>query len=244
MAKEKTKGISVDFSNTDENGSRLPAGDYVVRVEKVEVRDGSSGFKYLAWTLAVISGEYKGKKIYHNTSLKPEALFNLRNLLMSIGISVPKGKLTLNLKEYVGKVLGVYVEDGEYTSDGKKKKKTEVIEMYPVEKQGKKWVKAIDDEDEDDDDEDEDDDDDDEDEDEDDDEDEDEDDDEDLEEELDDLLDDDDDEDDDEDEDEGEEDEEEEEPAPKKSKSKGKAKEEPKAKAKGKDAKGKKKVKL
>src|SRR5690606_25506002 len=104
MAK-KEKGIVIDFSQVDEGGSRIPAGEYVVKVAKAEIRNGESGYQYISWTLEIISGEYKGKKAYHNTSLKPEALFNLRNFLTALGVSVPKGKMTLNLKEYVGKVL-------------------------------------------------------------------------------------------------------------------------------------------
>ena len=223
--KNKSAGLTVDFSHVDEGGARLPAGDYVVKVEKVELKEGQQ-YPFLRWTLVVITGEYKGKKILHITTLKPEALFGLRNMLIAIGVNVPKGKVTLKLKDYVGKVLGVYVEDGEFVmTNGRKVKRTEVVEIYPMEKQGKKWVKVIDDEDADDaadddedydedddleededdsdddeDDDDEDDDDDDEDDDEDDEDDEDDDEDDDLEDELDELLDDEDDEDDDDDE--------------------------------------------
>lgn len=153
MAK-KDANLKVDFSNTDENGSRLPAGEYIVKITKAEVKKGEKA-QYINWTLEVISGEFKGKKVFHNTTLAPHALFSLRNLLTAIGVKVPKGSLSLKLKEYIGKILGIYVEDGEYVNGkGKKQKKTEVVEMYEVEKQGKKWVKVVDDEDEEDEDED------------------------------------------------------------------------------------------
>lgn len=155
--KAATGSLNVDFSNTDEGGSRLPAGEYIVKVTKAEVKDGEN-HPYINWSLEVVSGEFKGKKLYHNTTLAPHALFNLRNFLTALGVKVPKGKLSLKLKEYIGLVLGVYVEEGEYKKDGRKKKKTEVVEMFAVEKEGKKWVKVVDDEDEDEEDEDEDDD--------------------------------------------------------------------------------------
>lgn len=151
MAKSKGKGtdkLNIDFSNTDEGGSRIPAGEYVFKITKAEVKDGEN-HPYIQWTLEVVAGEFKGKEISHFTTLAPHALWNLRNLLVAIGVSVPKGSLSLKLKEYIGKIFGAYVEEGEYKKDGKKKKKTELVEVYAVEKQGKKWVKVVDDEDDD-----------------------------------------------------------------------------------------------
>lgn len=218
MAK-KSNVLKVDFSGVSERaGFRIPAGDYIVKVKNVEQKVGeTSGKPYLNWEFEVISGgdkSTKGKTVYFTTSLQPQALFNLRSVLIALGQDVPKKLVQIDLGKLKGKVLGVTVEDDEYRDEsGKKVKKSSVVEVFPV-KQGKagKWEKLAmpgeeefdedededEDEDDDDDDDDEDEDDDDDDEDEDDD-DEDEDDDEDDEDEDEDEDDDDDDEDDDDD---------------------------------------------
>lgn len=226
------KKLKVDFSGVSDGGGgfRIPAGDYVVKVKKVEQKIGeSSGKPYLNWELEVISGgdkSAKGKVLYHTTSLQPQALFNLRNVLVALGIDIPKKSLEIGLDKLKGKIMGVTVEDDEYRGeDGRKQKKSSIVETFAV-KQGKggKYEKMaipdeeeFDDEDEDEDDDDSEDDDDDEEEDEDEDSDEDDEDDEDSDDDEDDEDDDEDDEDEDEDDDE---DEEEEAPKSKKSSAK------------------------
>ena len=143
----KNNVIKVDFSNVSEGGSfRIPAGEYVAKVKKVEKRvSESSGKPYLNWELEIISGDknVKGKVIYHVTSLQPQALFNLRNVLIALGIDVPKKSINLDLSKLKGKVLGIVVEDDEYRGeDGRKVKKSVIIEVYPVKKgSGGKWEK-------------------------------------------------------------------------------------------------------
>lgn len=202
------KGIvKVDFSNVSEGGGfRVPAGEYIVKVKNVEQKVGQdSGKPYLNWELEIISGDKsaKGKTLYYKTSLQPQALFNLRNVLIALGVDVPKKAMNIDLAKLKGKIMGVIVDDDEFRNDdGRKQKKSEIIELFPVKKgKGGKWEKLAmpgeDDYDEDDDDDDDDEDDDGDDDDEDDDE---------------------DDDDDDDDEDEDDEDDEEDEPAPKKKK--------------------------
>ena len=217
----KNEVISVNFKDVPESGSlRIPAGDYIAKVKKVEKKTSQSSDKpYLMWSLEIVSGgdkSAKGKVINTVTSLQPQALFNLRNFLVAIGIDVPAKALKLDLGKLIGKIIGITVEDDEYRGDDNRKvKKSAVVEVFPV-KQGKggKYEKmAMPDEDDyDDEEEEEEEEDEDEDEEEEDEDDEEEDEDEDEEEE------DEEEEDEDEDEDEDDEDEEEEEVKPKKGK--------------------------
>lgn len=135
MAKRKgrkTKGgdvIRVDFSGVDSGGARIPAGDYHFRVKKVELRKGEeSGKPYLNWELEVAAGKYKGRTVYHTTTLQPHALFNLRATLEACGLEVPDSAMDLHLKSLVGLELAGTVE----IQTVKGRKRSKVVDVFPV----------------------------------------------------------------------------------------------------------------
>src|SRR5690606_24400744 len=70
---------------------------------------------YLAWELKT-SGGYT---LYHNTSLQPQALFNLKNVLLALGYDVPDAVLRLNLRDLKGREA--YVEVMHEMYEGKKR---------------------------------------------------------------------------------------------------------------------------
>ena len=57
--------------------------------------------------------------MYHNTSLQPQALFNLKQVLIALGVEVPNSVMKLNLDEVVGRKCYVEVEHEVY--EGKKR---------------------------------------------------------------------------------------------------------------------------
>lgn len=123
--------VNVDFQNASLGGGRgahLPKGVYDFKVASGEVRESDSGNDYISWQLEVKSGKQKGKKIYHITSLKPDALWNLRGMLEACGIETPESKFKFKIKSVVGKSFRAEVEDDEY--QGKTKS---VIRDYVVE---------------------------------------------------------------------------------------------------------------
>jgi len=186
---KSSKKMKINFGDVEgppgqrRGGRRIPEGDYLGKITKQESHKTDKG-KSIHWQFQVTADaagktKYKGTTFHYYTSLKPEALFNLRNLIFAAtGKNVTGKSVNFDPNSLIGKVIGIIVEDEEYKS----KMQSKCVDVIP-----KDQLNA-DDEDEDEDDEDEDDDDD-----EDDDEDEDEDDDEDDEDEddLDDVDDDD-----------------------------------------------------
>lgn len=213
---KKGKTISIDFEGVESGSGQISKeGQYLVEIQEVEEKTSeSSGEPYLAWRFQVASKKQKGRVVYHNTSLQPQALFNLRGLLEAMGTEVPDGEMDLNLSDFVGEQVGVEIEMEEY--NGKDKPRivgfltTDSIEEGSSDDEDEEEEDNSDDDSEDEDEEESDDEDDDEEESDDEDEDEDED--------------EDDEDSDDEDEDEDEDDEDEEDEKPSKSKSKAKAK--------------------
>lgn len=125
--------LTVDFSSVEdrrEGGGRsahVPPGDYLAQVLGVELRSkkDDEGSKYLSWKLGIVKPEkYKSAGlIYFVTSLKPEALWNLRNFLEDLGIKVPKSSVNLPLADIVSKkpILGVTLDDDTYNEKTKSK---------------------------------------------------------------------------------------------------------------------------
>lgn len=80
----------------------IPEDRYTFEIVKVEEGEGDSG-AYYKWTFAVVGGKYDGKKAKpYITSLAPEALWNLRNLLEGLEVDIPKKAFDLEVEEFIG----------------------------------------------------------------------------------------------------------------------------------------------
>lgn len=99
----KSKGISVDFTGV-ESRVLLPEGDYQLEVSELTQEESESGNPYLKWVFLTVDEDPKlnSKKVYHNTSLLPQALWNLRNLLETLGIEVPDAAIEIDPEELIG----------------------------------------------------------------------------------------------------------------------------------------------
>lgn len=135
--------FKVDFTNVSEGGGKLPAGSYVCKITKVEVKDGAKG-KYLNWELTVGTGPEKGGKIYHITSLTVKALFKLREFMIACGLDVPKKMTDIDTDKIIGRIVGIDVIDSTYRdkTTGETKPTTDIKELYEVTKGANGWVRA------------------------------------------------------------------------------------------------------
>jgi len=124
------RGINVDFTGVEAGGVVVPEDDYLVEVEDVEQKTSdNSGNDYLALTLKIVDGDHKGKKLYHNCSLQPQALFNLRGVLEALGFEVPNGPMEFDPADMIGQQCGVTVAHETYEG----KKKARPIDFFPAE---------------------------------------------------------------------------------------------------------------
>lgn len=124
MAKKRL--VNVDLSDVESGGgSRVSEGDHKVKVKEVTEEEGEkSGEPYLKWVLKVVEGNEEkdnGKVLYHNTTLQPQGLFNLRRTLEAAGIEIPDSAMDIDLDELEDLEFMVTTEDDEY--DGKTKSK-------------------------------------------------------------------------------------------------------------------------
>lgn len=126
--KSKKSTIAVDFSDTEAQGV-LEEGDYLLEVAEVEKKTSdNSGNDYLSIELKVAEGPFKGKKVYHNCSLQPQALFNLRGVLEALGFDVPQGVMDLDVADMIGEQCGASVAHEVYNG----KTKARPVEFFPA----------------------------------------------------------------------------------------------------------------
>lgn len=120
--------LNVDFTGITSGGNyNIPEGDYVAEVTEVEQKLSKQQKPFIAFTLT-LRGDQEGKKLFHNCSLQPQALFNLRRTLEALGYEVPNGPMYLNLTELQGLYLGVHVENEEYQG----KVRPRVTDVFPL----------------------------------------------------------------------------------------------------------------
>lgn len=126
---KKKGGLSVDFSGT-ETSAVVEEGDYTVEVVEVEQKTSeNSGADYLSMEFKITDGEFEGKKLYHNCSLQPQALFNLRGVLEALGFEVPQGVMELDTADLIGETCNVSVTHEQYEG----KTKARISEFYSAE---------------------------------------------------------------------------------------------------------------
>jgi len=119
--------INVDFSGVEDNGG-VAVGNHTAKVVSVTKEPGQGEFPYLKWDLVITSNISKGLHINHITSLKPSALFNLRNTLTALGVTVPKSAITFDPDALRGKSLGIEV----FLKESEGKEYSNIKKVFPV----------------------------------------------------------------------------------------------------------------
>lgn len=124
MARPSSAAITVDFSNVTSR-TLVPEDDYDAEVSDCTIETSDNG-NYLKWVFEVAEGEHAGAKIFHNTSLLPQSLWMLRNVLVSLGIEVPASQMQITPGKYVGKRCGISVAHREYQN----KKRPTIVDFF------------------------------------------------------------------------------------------------------------------
>jgi len=107
----KKKGIKVNFAGST-TFKKIPDGKYHAKVKSIDEDEGDQG-PYWKWRFEIVEdGKLKGQSpMPYTTSFAPKALWNLRQLLESLGVEVPDDEVTLDKDEYVDLELIVRVEN-------------------------------------------------------------------------------------------------------------------------------------
>lgn len=106
--------MNIDLTNyKDKVGSRIVPGRYKVLVEDAEADTAKSGNKMINLWFRVQGGEFDGSTIVDRLVITDNSLFRVVGFMQALGLPTPKKRLQINLRQFVGKVLEVDVEDGD-----------------------------------------------------------------------------------------------------------------------------------
>jgi hypothetical protein len=120
MVKKATNSIKVDFTGVETGGFEIPDGAYVLAVQSVAQKKGQeTGQPYLAWEFKVDEGKYKGRKVWDNTSLQPQALWKLRGMLEAMDMDIEDGEFELDLSDFEGMKVGAEIANEKYQGKDK-----------------------------------------------------------------------------------------------------------------------------
>lgn len=122
-SKAKAGVIKVDFTGVESSG-KVEEGRQLLTVDgtpEVKTSEGS-GNDYINWKFKAVGGS-----IYHTTSLQPQALWSLRNVLEALGLEVSESAMDLDLSEMDGLTCGGEIEHEVYQG----KKKPRLIDLFP-----------------------------------------------------------------------------------------------------------------
>lgn len=137
---------NVDFSNVKDGGNynrkRIPAGDYLATVTKIDDAEAKDGvFQYL---VSIKINKIPSSVLPYYCKLQENQLWKLRNLLIAAGLTVPKRRTKVDPNRVVGKLIGVTIEDDDY--DGKEQ--SSIAAVFPAADLGDDTGPAVDEDDE------------------------------------------------------------------------------------------------
>jgi len=124
--------IVVDFTGVSDGMDPIPEGIYNARVFDVELRTSvNSGNQYLNWTFRIDGGEYDGRRLFFVTSLKKDALWNLKRTLKALQFGGDlNGQVDLgDLDNFLGKQCRISVGIENYLGEPRNR----VLRVLPPE---------------------------------------------------------------------------------------------------------------
>ena len=123
MARNKGNKVSVNFKGVEGKRKVAEDGEHLGEVVEVTKEKGEKA-PYLKWVVELDDDE---GKVYINTSLSKDSLWNLRGLLEALGEEVPDDEMDIDLEEMQGKRLGVITERETYQG----KPQAKVVDYFP-----------------------------------------------------------------------------------------------------------------
>lgn len=117
VSKNKPLVAKFDFTNVEEGSGirpkHLPAGEYVGTVKAVKA-GVSKKTGTPQWVFLISPKQHPGATYPYYCQLTAEQAWKIRQVLVAVGVSVPKSVKTIDASKLIGKDLGIILEDDEY----------------------------------------------------------------------------------------------------------------------------------
>jgi len=122
--------VTLDFSNVEDSQfKQLPSGDYECTIFAINTKKAKGdGSEYLEFVFKLADSE---QRLWRNYSLKPQALWALKQLLIRLGFSEDEvgGQFQFNEQELLGTKVICRVKETEYQG----RPSNEVIDVFTPE---------------------------------------------------------------------------------------------------------------
>lgn len=155
---EKTQGVTVskakplvakiDFTNVTEGSGirpkQLPPGEYAASIKDVKAGN-SKKTGTPQWCFLIVPDKHPGATYPYYCQLTADQAWKIRQVLVAIGVSVPKSVKTIDASKLIGKKLGIILEDDEYEG----KLKSVIDSLIPLSEVDEGDTPAAEDEDDD-----------------------------------------------------------------------------------------------
>ena len=113
-------GMHVDFTGVSSGFEKIEPGTYLARVTKIEQRMSQANKPYLNWEFQIVGGEYDNRKAWYITSLAPNALWKLKDMLINaFGKSKEElaGEFDFDETEFIGEEVALIIGEEEYNGE-------------------------------------------------------------------------------------------------------------------------------
>jgi len=111
-------GVDVDMEQVQDALEPIPAGQYAVRVDVLDVRasKGGASTQVLHLEYLVLEGEFVNRRVFDNVGLSKDAAWRLKQLLKAakVGYSVVGGRTEFDTDDLQGALLGINVTQKVY----------------------------------------------------------------------------------------------------------------------------------
>ena len=155
---EKTQGVTVskakplvakiDFTNVTEGSGirpkQLPPGEYAASIKDVKAGN-SKKTGTPQWCFLIVPNKHPGATYPYYCQLTADQAWKIRQVLVAIGVSVPKSVKTIDASKLIGKKLGIILEDDDYEG----KLKSVIDSLIPLSEVDEGDTPAAEDEDDD-----------------------------------------------------------------------------------------------
>lgn len=105
--------MEVDFTGV-EGIEAIPDGRYPAIVAVVEEKTSAKDKPYISWQFEIAEGEYKGRKMFNNTSLQPQALWKVKETIVALGIPIKGNKIKINDNDLIGLTCDLMIGQREW----------------------------------------------------------------------------------------------------------------------------------
>lgn len=121
---------AIDFTNVKDQGDfnpkHKPAGDYRMKIVKVEDSTSKAGNEQWVFTLVTATDQRSTYPYY--VPQDADKAWKIRNLLVAAGFTVPKKRVSVDPNKLVGKEIGASLDDDEYND----RMKSIITQVFPA----------------------------------------------------------------------------------------------------------------